>query len=466
MTRTLLKRLFGIDTAELSFWQNVFLGASLAVLAAGILVSLTDLINFEGSDFVIRYVQARCGFFSLDPYRLTDGWWLNGISEDLHTRYFRGVPRLTNGGCFSPCLLLFYMPLGLLECATARYASGILEWLAFLGSLMLLARTVKDGQHRAIAVALILFFFSASAFWRLHVERGQYYIFTVVLIAASFYHLLSTKRDFVAGLFLGVAIAMRPTMIFIALPFALCFRWRLLAGICVSGLVTGLLALWVFGWQGFESFVWISRKYQLFAVDHAVIAEWAKDTPPPQAFEISGKNVMAALPSINTTFAGLIRVFRPAFDALPISVNQSLALGKAAVLALAAALTLLVVPWPLRRRPDTCLLADADRLFCLTGVAAVNIVEYALPIRAAYADVFYMLAIMLALPFVIRHACTWIGVVLLVSLAAQQNLLGLVNGWYAIPVRVFGLTVFTLAALYRWRFREGRTARPGDMPPE
>ena len=175
---------------------------------------------------------------------------------------------------------------------------------------------------------------------------------------------------------------------------------------------------------------------------------------------------MAALPSINTTFAGLIRVFRPAFDALPISVNQSLALGKAAVLALAAALTLLVVPWPLRRRPDPCLLADADRLFCLTGVAAVNIVEYALPIRAAYADVFYMLAIMLALPFVIRHACTWIGVVLLVSLAAQQNLLGLVNGWYAIPVRVFGLTVFTLAALYRWRFREGRTARPGDMSPE
>lgn len=466
MARALLKRLFQIDTDELPFWQNVFLGASLAVLAAGALVSLTDLINFEGCDFVIRYVQARCGFFGLDPYRVTDGWWLEGIPEDLHARYFKGVPRLTNGGCFSPCLLLFYMPLGLLNCTMARYASGLLEWLAFLASLMLLARTVRDGRHRAIAVALVLFFFSASAFWRLHVERGQYYIFTVALIAASFYHLLNTKRDFLAGLFLGVAIAMRPTMIFIALPFALCLRWRLLAGICVSGMATGLLALGVFGWEGFESFVWISRKYQLFAVDHAVLAEWTRNTPPPQVFEISGKGVMAPLPSINTTFAGLIRVFRPAFDALPLSVNQSLAVGKAAVLALAAALPLLVVPWPFRRRPDTRRLADADRLLCLTGVAAVNIVEYALPIRAAYADVFYMLAILLALPFVIRHACTWLGVLLLVSLAAQQNLLGLVNGWYAIPVRVFGLTVFTLATLYRWRFKEGRTALPEEVPPE
>ena len=81
----------------------------------------------------------------------------------------------------------------------------------------------------------------------------------------------------------------------------------------------------------------------------------------------------------------------------------------------------------------------------------MNLLEYAIPYRAAYADIYYLLPVMLGIPIVLRHRSVWLGVLLLVALASQQNLLGLVHGWYAIPVRVAGLTLFSLGVLWHWR---------------
>jgi hypothetical protein len=55
---------------------------------------------------------------------------------------------------------------------------------------------------------------------------------------------------------------------------------------------------------------------------------------------------------------------------------------------------------------------------------------------------------MLGLPIILRNGSVWLGVLLLTSLASQQNLLGLVHAWFAIPVRIVGLTLFSIGVLY------------------
>jgi len=92
----------------------------------------------------------------------------------------------------------------------------------------------------------------------------------------------------------------------------------------------------------------------------------------------------------------------------------------------------------------------SDVYLAYAGTVAINVVEYVIPYRAAYADIYYLLPVMLGLPVVLRSGSVWLGVLLITSLASQQNLLGLVHGWYAIPVRIAGLTLFSIGVLHYW----------------
>jgi len=449
-----LEKLFFIDLSQAPFWQRLFFYASLVVLVVSIGVSATDLYRYEGCDFLTRYAEARCGFFDLDPYKTMADWMVNGVSQEKHEAYFKGVPHMTNIAGITPGLILvYYMPLALLDYISARYMSGILEWIAFLASIILLTRVVERNADRIVAVSTSLFFFAGSSFWRLHVERGQYYIFTVLLIASALFVLHRKKKDFLSGLLLGITISIRPTALFIALPFVLQRRWKMLSGALCSGVIIGVLSLCVFGLTGWKSFFWMTNKYELLSTDFSsnVFADISRvpEPPPIQDFEKSGKCGAAALPSINSTAVGIIRITKPILTKYSISVSSILLFAKSGVLFATLAMIWFFVP---ARRSSRNLCSPDDYLFYV-GIAAVNLIEYVIPIRAAYADIYYLLFVMLGIPIVARQKSTWLGVLLLIALASQQNLLGLVHGWYSIPVRVVGLTLFSFGVLYCWHDR-------------
>jgi len=455
MLKTLILRTFAIDLSQASLWQRISLYISLVVFVTSFAVSLTDLAHYEGGDFNLRYIQARCGFLKLDPYVTTASWWWNGIAQDVHDNYFKNVPRPWGVACQTPALLLFYMPLSLLSWETARWACGILEWGAFLASVLLLSRVIAQQSDRLLAVATALFFMAGSPFWRLHVERGQYYIFTVLFIAALLFFLTYKKNDFLSGLILGVTISIRPTTLFLAVPFVLHRRWKIVSGTFCSGLAIGLISLCVFGLDAWKSFHWISKKYELASIDFTKnpFEDCMKTSQVPelQNYEVSGKEGGAPFPSVNSTMAGLIRITKPLMAKHEIPADTLLLAAK--LFWVGSGLGLLIF-FSRRRSRFFHTHPSADTYLCYVGITAVNIVEYAIPYRAAYADIYYLLPVMLGIPVITRQKSAWLGVLLLTALASQQNLLGLVNGWYSIPVRVVGLTLFSVGVLYCWRCQD------------
>lgn len=446
-------RLLGVDSGALAFPLRVWYNASLIVLVAGFMVSMTDLARYDGGDFNLRYIQARCGFAGLDPYRTAADWWWNGIEESFHQANFDGTPRPWGVACQTPAVLLFTMPLALMEREPARWAHGLCEWLAFLGALALLGRVVANGEHRAVVVSASLFFVAGSPFWRLHVERGQYYVFVVLLIAASACLLGRARKVFSAGLLLGAAVAIRPTALFVLVPFFFHRKWRFLAGACCAGGVIGLASLGVFGLSAWESLSWISKKYEAASVDFSSnpFSDCMRATtvPPVEAHERTRKIAGAPLPSVNSTVAGLVRVSKPILDRFGIPVHWVLLAARG--VGVSVALLFIAALSPPGLSFKTAKSRFSDLYLVYVGIVAVNLVEYAVPYRAAYADVFYMLPVVLGLPVVLRRRQVGLGVVLLVALSSQQTLLGLVNGWFSIPVRVIGLTLFSLGAALLWR---------------
>ncbi len=456
-------RLLGIDPGSLAFPVRVGYYASLIILAAGFLLSLTDLVRYDGGDFNLRYIQARCGFANLDPYRTTADWWWNGIEPSRHEALFKGTPRPWGVACQTPAVLLFTMPVALMQRESARWVHGLLEWLAYLGVVALLGRLVANATHRALAVSTALFFVAGSPFWRLHVERGQYYVFVVLLIAASIYQLGRGRRNFCAGLLLGAVVAVRPSALFLLVPFAFHRRWRLLAGACCAGSLIGLSSLGVFGFSAWENLMWISKKYEAASVDFTSnpFSDCMRSTavPPVEAHERTRKIAAAPFPSVNSTVAGLTRVSKPILDRCGVPIHGVLLAAK--VIGVGIALIFIVALVPPRLISKEPAFMPSDVYLAYIGIVAVNLVEYAIPYRAAYADIYYLLPIMLGLPVVLRFRQTGLGIVLLVALSSQQTLLGLVNGWYSIPVRVLGLTAFSIGVALLWQ-REERSC--GEVP--
>jgi hypothetical protein len=170
--------------------------------------------------------------------------------------------------------------------------------------------------------------------------------------------------------------------------------------------------------------------------------------PPIQDFEQSHNLEGPFLPnaSVNSTVAGLIRITKPMLDRMGMPIDNLLLVPKLLGLTAASCLILFFVfPRKFFYSPP---LYPSDVYLAFVGIVAVNVVEYVIPYRAAYADIYYLLPVMLGIPVISRRGSVWLGVLLLTALASQQNLLGLVHAWYAIPVRIVGLTLFSIGALF------------------
>jgi Glycosyltransferase family 87 len=185
-------------------WSAAFVFCSL-VLA----YSLGDLMHYAGMDLRNRVVGARALLSSLDPYSID---WRPGMPLDLADRWQRypGVTKVT----VAPSGLLMYLPFAEYSYKTQHLIWWFLQWLAMLGSIFILARSFSDRFDQKIFLTIAIVCFVGSWFWRLHVERGQYYIFVVLAICldlAALRH--NSRRPVWLGIPSGIAVAIKPTCV-------------------------------------------------------------------------------------------------------------------------------------------------------------------------------------------------------------------------------------------------------------
>lgn len=385
--------------------KRILLGASLLVVAVALLVSFDDVRTYGGEDLRPRVLGARALLSGLDPYTYEVTPQTPETLLD-HTRPFARITRAT----YSPALLFLYGPLSDLPWGAQRAIWAALEWAALFGTVLVLALCLRRPRDRVALCAVASLCFAGSYFFRLHVERGQYYVFLALLLSLWCAGVVGRAgsrgarpgtgagtgagpgESPWAGVPLGIAIALRPSLaVLIPLAFLLGLRrsalGAILAALALAGLTLPLAG--VSGWLHFVRHAGLIGRWALR--DPATLALLGKPVPVPAVLE--GHDFSRLLPGLsgNTAIGGVLQAaFAGSSSALETlrswwpRVSPLLALG-------AVAATLALVLWGgLRRRAVTTRLALA--------LVAALLVDYCLPIRISYADVLFLPPLALLLP--------------------------------------------------------------------
>lgn len=268
-----LLRAFGLDAERLSATQKLIVLACLMLSLTSVIRSLGDVRDYAGIDLRNRVVGARVMLAGHDPYTFH---WQRGMPEEwLDPAHDWKVHRLT----VPPTTLWLYAPLTPLPYRAIRLISCLLEWLALAVSLALLVRLVPRTQGRVLFLAVAVAFFVLGDFWRMHLERGQVYVFHLLALSAGAYCCRGRKLDsWGAGLAFGIAAAMRPNLMLLAPAFLILGKWRTGLGTaltCAAAVLAAAAASPAGSWQSY-----------LRVGDAYYASVWAPETlpdiPPPQ----------------------------------------------------------------------------------------------------------------------------------------------------------------------------------------
>ena len=206
--------------------QTIILISLLVTSLLSFVVSLRDTEQYAGVDLRNKVVGARYLLAGLDPYAIEwsppSAWFVDPL------RRYPGLSRTT----VTPLVLMVYCPLAWLPYHTQRILWAVIEWLAMILSILVLMRIVPAGLARFVFLVFALLFFVSGFFWRLHVEKGQFYIFLTGILSLAIYFDIKQKST-IAGILLGLLIILRPTFL-IMLPLLFFLRrWRM-AGVMAS----------------------------------------------------------------------------------------------------------------------------------------------------------------------------------------------------------------------------------------
>ncbi|HZZ79598.1 MAG TPA: glycosyltransferase family 87 protein [Gemmataceae bacterium] len=379
----MLWHLFALEPERLTPLERTLLRLALVVTVFVLYWTIRDNRVHPGDDLRNRVVGARVMLTGEDPYTFI---WQPGMPETLlDPVYDKDAHRLT----VSPPTLLLYAPLGPLPWRVIRLVSFVAEWLAMLGSLMLLVRSLPEQRQRVLLLLAAVLFIIATDVWRLHLERGQVYVFQLLALSAAIYWSRRGDVDLlIAGVALGVLGLMRPNLLVIAPALLLTRRWRMsvamLATVAVGVLAT-LPALPASSWQAYLAVG--DQYYRSIQGSPIVEMQRPQHEGPVEGVEFAGPHSLRNIES--SSFAvlwasqhdlGLVRML-------------NLALVSKAILAILAS-ALLALAW--LRRNDSLVAS-----FALIVVLALD-TEFFLPHRWGYADVMLLAPLALVLPDLLR----------------------------------------------------------------
>lgn len=180
----------------------------LAATAACVVRSFQDVNRTIGVDFRNRVVGARVLAAGQDPYRFE---WKPGMPEEQLDPFYNeeGTPRLTA----PPTVLSLYLPVSWMPYRWLRNLSCGTEWAFLIATILVCKRSIPTTGMRLAFLIFATVCVAASDFWRIHVERGQIYVFHTLPLALGIAWSLRDKRDsWRAGIMFGIATALRPNL--------------------------------------------------------------------------------------------------------------------------------------------------------------------------------------------------------------------------------------------------------------
>ncbi|MCW8132758.1 MAG: DUF2029 domain-containing protein [Planctomycetota bacterium] len=370
---------------RLRVWSlRVALGAGLVLLAFALLESWNDVRTYGGVDLRDKVVFARLLWAGQDPYfaEMRADW-----PETLIDPYYNTDPIRIS---VPPTAILPYVPLCNLPYGTQRLIYFALDWAALLGASLLLAHLLRPNRGRGLFLLLALYFFATSYFWRLHVERGQYYGPLLFVLALAAWLLLKADRPRAAGVLLGLSAAVRPTLVVVPLLCWLLKR-RAAAGFAAGALALALLAsLPLGGVQAWTNYAKAVKLWELQFVDPAAVP---KREVSPLPMIVEGTDFRDYLPGKTTNTAVMSQLADLKEFGLPAScIRYAGWLCKALAAGLAAFVFLRAVRGRQGPRAHRGVLA-------LAVLLAFNLDYLLAPMRAGYVDVLLLLPIALLLPW-------------------------------------------------------------------
>ena len=240
-------------TDSLHNWQNYLrksrLGLRLAVIVFTLVViasvmiqSIGDLKSYAGIDLRGKVVGARLLIRGMNPYY--------DPRYEMHPDHLR----MLNEDTYSPALLLLYAPLCEASWKTQRIVYSCVDWVCILLCFFILSRSFpKCTSREALWLAFVLLFIFGLGF-RLHLERGQYYIELALLTSLAAVYLIRQRDSWFYALPLALLLLLRPTYAICIVCLLLLRRVRLAAttvSLCLALFALTLPLAGIRGWKNY-----------------------------------------------------------------------------------------------------------------------------------------------------------------------------------------------------------------------
>lgn len=383
---SVLDRFLGLWISKLDRRQKSLLVILLTITLISLLISLHDTYQFSSVDLRGRVVGARLFWSGTDPYKYQ---WHPGMSDRLlvPSQQHLGFNKIP----YPPTLLVVYGNIAWLPYRAQQWLWFVFSWAAMVGSILILLRTIKSQKARYLFFVLAIIFFVSGYFWRLHVERGQYYIFLVLLLSLGIYFESHTeKAKFYSGIAFGLVASLRPTF-FPMIAFLWLFGRRATASwMAVTSLIFFLITLLIGGLQPWISYVETVQVIEKSKFDSDFLVN--QYGPPRNIPDIAeGVKLNESLPShtvsvtFNKWFPTLSR--RLGID-LPFDMEAASKVGAMIFVLLAIGLAYF------RNKQQV-----GVRFALAFSLVAVLDLEFFLPERHGYIDVMYLPMLALIVPY-------------------------------------------------------------------
>lgn len=297
-----------MNTAPFNYkiFLQVTLIVSILIAIAGFLTDFSNTQKYGGIDLRDRVVGARVSSeLKKDPYFFK---WNNEFSDRYLDPLDNGAVPIYTRLTVTPAVLMFQSLFSNFPYQTQHYFWFFVQWACLLGSIYLLSKTIStDSEDKKKIWILGLLAISGSMFWRLHVERGQIYIFYVFLFCLAFYLYNKYQNNILSGLILGYLISLRPTFIFAIIPFLIYKKFKFVSIITVGVLMSVLLSSLVTPTPLWKSY------YQSIQIQTSLSMDETINYRPIGEDIVEGINLRNYL-SVPGEDSSLFRIFRGVFN--------------------------------------------------------------------------------------------------------------------------------------------------------
>ncbi len=393
--------LSGINYSGITKLQKSIFLALFLISIFSFFISMHDIFQYGGVDLRNKVVGSRAFWQGINPYRIewsppTDDWLLDPA------RRYPGPSRAT----VTPLVLAFYGILAWLPYKIQRIGWALLEWASMLASIFILNKTIRFPRSKYIFLCISVLFFVSSYFWRLHIERGQYYIFLTLFLSIGIYLDLMHKGTKFAGIPFGLAAMFRPTYCLL-LPFFFIFKkYRTVTVMLMTVTLCFILTSAIDGILPWFTYVDNVKKIEEALINKNILIQQYGPLNETSAMA-EGVNVLSVMNSktYNETFVGILIMLK---DRLGIDIPFNWSFSNK-IVSIIIIISSIIFGYFYSKQNI------GNRFVLLFSLVMIINLDFFVPERYSYADVLFLPVICLIISYVtfsVLPLCTLLLIIL------------------------------------------------------